>query len=981
MSVVENAIAAGRCALAVSGSLMRDGDVVLALTERAALHPMTLAGTPPSGTFPVEDPGLARAIAQKNGVLVIVEPDDTDLPELTKLAKMVGTAPHKPTVVVVAKRFNAFQFNMLFRGMKVEHIKDRGPTFLKGLPMPPAEEAVPVPDVPKASERRRSNEPDAPRFVFVGRDEELATLGEMLAGPGPIVVSGPRGIGRTQLVEHAIAATELTRLPDLMLGRGIGFDALIGRLAEIGKAAGADALATLLAGEHTPQQLIETAITTLQAAESAGGQVMVIHHLQVAAGRAGDFFRKSRLELLVEALLTHSYPLRLVFTSVLQPVFFREGRAAGLRRLELSGIKGRFFHEIFQGFHAPEFPRDKFGPIADKLHGNPMAAKVFAIALHADPKLVDNDKFFRMEDAMDVAAIQKQLEKRVEKLPADQRAALARIAHLRIPADGALLADLDVPRRLRTTLVATGLLDMLGTEQGSKAYRVHRIVERAMGSRETSEFRVYAGIGDILRKRAESAEGIEKLALLQEANRCAFASRKFADWVNPGVPDQDTAVDSTIGLLRAKEPRIDMALERIAEILRHDPSNSDAHLLKLEALRRTDAKNEVMKEAVDEAIAKAGVPEIYHEAVGFHLSRNARGQAIKLLEDAVAAFPDQTRLRCRLASLLVRQGRRPDAIEQLKEAMALDPMLPDAYGLLGTLRREEGADAIDEAETLLREAVRLAPGDVVQTSRLVWLLLDIHKGVPERREAVGEEVRSLLDAMLQADKQNWEAHLTYAVALRTMGEDLERSAWFLAKAKKLAPNRKSLPARFDLEAALIDLAHGRIDDAERRLRKLARQDPSNHRIFAGIAKVAEARGQHVAAHAELLRAAERTSPNSLDRQAYDLDLKRLQALIESNAAAMMAGIPAPAPAPATEEGPQASSAPAVKVKPAKGKAATEAAPVEAAPAEAAPVEAAPAEAAPVEAPVEAAPAEAAPVEAPAADAAPAEEAPVTPPEG
>jgi hypothetical protein len=64
-------------------------------------------------------------------------------------------------------------------------------------------------------------------------------------------------------------------------------------------------------------------------------------------------------------------------------------------------------------------------------------------------------------------------------------------------------------------------------------------------------------------------------------------------------------------------------------------------------------------------------------------------------------------------------------------------------------RREEGTSALDEAETLLREAVRLAPGDVVQASRLVWLLLDIAKGVPARAASVRGELRELLDGLLQ----------------------------------------------------------------------------------------------------------------------------------------------------------------------------------------------------------------------------------------
>ena len=42
MSRVDRAIEAGRCALAVSGSILRDPEVMLALSERASLTPMAL---------------------------------------------------------------------------------------------------------------------------------------------------------------------------------------------------------------------------------------------------------------------------------------------------------------------------------------------------------------------------------------------------------------------------------------------------------------------------------------------------------------------------------------------------------------------------------------------------------------------------------------------------------------------------------------------------------------------------------------------------------------------------------------------------------------------------------------------------------------------------------------------------------------------------------------------------------------------------
>ena len=79
-------------------------------------------------------------------------------------------------------------------------------------------------------------------------------------------------------------------------------------------------------------------------------------------------------------------------------------------------------------------------------------------------------------------------------------------------------------------------------------------------------------------------------------------------------------------------------------------------------------------------------------------------------------------------------------------------MLPDAYGLLGQARRDEGLDKIGEAEELLREAVRLAPEDTVQTSRLASLLMVRARIEPDSATALREEAKEMLtEALKNAD--------------------------------------------------------------------------------------------------------------------------------------------------------------------------------------------------------------------------------------
>lgn len=889
MNRVTQAIEAGRCALGVSGSLLNDAEVMLALTERAALPSMALSGHAQAPVTTVNAAALGRT-SQPGGVLVLVNPEAGDLPGIQQIANLLGRASHKPQILVVAQQYNPFLFASVFRGFKVDHLKIRGKQFLKDLPLPPQGAEGAAVELPKA--KAAGGGDAAPKFAFVGRDEELEQLEGMLGQGGPIVISGPAGVGKTWLLEHALATAGLKRLPDLVLGWGTGADTLLARIAEIAKAGGSDALSTLLAGPHTPAAAVEKAIEALQNAPGTDGQVFVVHDLHVALGRDNDFFRKGRLELLLEALLTHSYPLRIVFLSRAQPIFYRERADEPLRRMTLGGVKGRFLHEIFEAYKAPEFPREKFGPVSEKIHGHPMAARTLAIEVRerADGvDKVDDPKFFRMDGIDDVAPIKKSIEKRIEKLDADERRSLALVAHFRLPITGQLLADIGISRKPRIALLADGLLDMVGTVD-DKRYQVHPLVRSGLPIRETSDFDILAKMSDHFGGLWKSAEDpVEKLAFAQESNRTGITGRVNKKPIDIGYPDDDAVLESVTGLIRSKKPHYEMARQRLDGVLKRNPGNSDAWLLRLELMQRMNVGKDEIQAAIDAACDAAPVPELFHQAVTFYVARRARGKAAQLLEKAVGVLPNESRLHTRLAALLMRQGRRKDAIEHLQTAMALDPMLPDAYGLLGTARRDEGLDALDQAHDLLREAVRLAPEDPTQLVRLVDLLLARARVETDNREAYRTEARDLLERAIKSERKTPDAHLLLATLIREDGGDLERAAWLLKKAKKLTERGHERNFALALESALQGLARGELDLAEKELRELAAKEPSEHRVFAGLARLLEAKQLFIPAHAEFMRARERTPQSSLARLEYEAELARLQAVIEAQVAGLAAG--------------------------------------------------------------------------------------------
>ena len=139
MKRVQAAIEAGRCSIAVSGTLLRDAEVMLELKRRAALTPMTLSGHAQAPVTAVGDAGLHRSVVEKGGALVVVEPGPSDQPGMQALARLVSEAKHKPTLYVVARSFNALQYRFAFKGINVAHIKARGKLFLRDLPTPEGE--------------------------------------------------------------------------------------------------------------------------------------------------------------------------------------------------------------------------------------------------------------------------------------------------------------------------------------------------------------------------------------------------------------------------------------------------------------------------------------------------------------------------------------------------------------------------------------------------------------------------------------------------------------------------------------------------------------------------------------------------------------------------------------------------------------------------------------------------------------------------
>jgi len=875
MNRVELAINEGRCVLVFGARALQDADALGELRRRAGIPATVLGGEAPNPASSLSPDVVSSAFAKEGGVLCLVEADTVDAQGLAALAQMVHAAAHKPRLVVAARAFNPFLLPPPLRLLKFEHDKKKAKEFLQSLPIPTVV-AAPAAAAPVVEEPRKKG--GAPRALFVGREEELGALRAALDTGGPTVLVGPAGVGRRWLVEKACQGRAERRLPDFVIGRGCEADSLYARIAMLAQERGDKRLVDALkAGEARPKpaELTALAVEVLTAIPDV---ILVVDHLEYLLRRDGTFHRESRFELLLRALLVGSYSTRVLFISTIRPRFYRETEGAGLRVMELAGLKGRELHEVFDAYRVEDFPREHFGDIANRIHGHPFATRLFAVAVRDSEDregLLENGRFFQMSDAADADAIRRRLQKAVDGLPEDERRALGALAHFRLPFTVADTEVVGVDRKTRLALLAKGLLDQTPEEApAEKHFRVHPLVHAVLSHRETSDYGLLEALGELYRARAEKAEGLPKLAWAQEANRFYYEAHRIRNRYRIPFPDDDPILESIRGMVRSKKPRFDLAEQRIHETVKTAPTNTELLLLWAEFLAET---RQDPLPAFNRAAELAPTPEVFHQLASFHQQKpSGRTRAAAALEAGAELFPTNARVRRRLAGLLADLGRLDEAAKALDEAMALEPMMPDTYGLLGQIQLLRGPEHYDQAEAALAEARRLDPENGLHMARLGALICERGVDDPARRQLATE----LLEQAVQADGKNYLAHLYLARLLLASEGDLDRVDWLLKKAAKL--DEKAVGPL--VERARLAVRRQAWADADQLTEKAIRLDPGSPDAFYVRGEMCAAQGNIFVALSEFQRSMERAPPGTNARRRADEAIATCKALIESGSA-------------------------------------------------------------------------------------------------
>ncbi|MCB9797741.1 MAG: hypothetical protein H6741_34045 [Alphaproteobacteria bacterium] len=891
MNRVEAAIEQGRCVLALGGRAIAEPEVLAELRRRSAIPSVVLGSDPVQPAVNVSADALAPATSSPGGVLVLIEPDAAvDGRALAELSTALGRAPNKPRLVVAARSFNPFMLPMGMRLMKMEQEKDRGADFLAKLPVPAGSGAVEA--SPGKKKRSKRSGPDAPSFEVLGRDEELPAVRELLAKGGPMALVGPRGVGRRWLVERALAtqegeeahaASELTRLPDFRVRKGSAFDSLIARIAEL---SGDEALQAALRSSDAsaPLQLIELALAALSA-ESLAGKLMLVTGLRSVQAADGAIFAEDRLGLLLKALLTNTYALRLVFVTDRAPVFFREGEGQHLDTYTVGGLRGRELFGIFEAYHAGEAPRDKMGEVHNRTLGHAMATRAFAIAwrdYEQPDKVMEDKRFLKLGQIENIEPLERHLRRRVDKLDDKLRDALVRIGHFPIPVTGQLLSMMDIPRDVRITLCRRGLLEAMPATS-PRRYYVHPLVRQLIGGRALSDFSTLEEAGRAMFSLTQELEGLPLFAMKQELNRLAIAARRPRNRVALGYPDNDPIIETVKGILRARAPRFDIALQRINEGLKEDAGNTELWQLKAEVLAGENDTRAEAEAALKDAEQSCPTPGLYHFMATFYSrQKKGRAKALLALERGCAAFTTDAGLRRRYGALLADLGRMSDAEAALREAMDLEPMAPDTYSRLGEVLLSQGPERWGDAEDLLRHALEQEPGDPMHLARIGRLQRRrAMLAEPTDATALRDQAKENLEEALKGIKTLAWPFLEMTLLLLETDGDLDRAEWCAKKAKKLSSGRDP---EVVVAMARVHARSNRQSDAEAQIQRVLKGREAVHLATAALAELYALQGKIFLADAQLGQAIKLAPEGSPEAAAWAKEKARLEALITSGQA-------------------------------------------------------------------------------------------------
>ncbi|MFN2385430.1 MAG: tetratricopeptide repeat protein [Thermoanaerobaculia bacterium] len=278
-------------------------------------------------------------------------------------------------------------------------------------------------------------------------------------------------------------------------------------------------------------------------------------------------------------------------------------------------------------------------------------------------------------------------------------------------------------------------------------------------------------------------------------------------------------------------------------------------------------------------------------------------EALELYRKVLVHLPGDPIVRLEYAQLLKDLNVPEEATTQAREAVRLDPRMPEARRLLGSLElaaSEKDQSRLDAAILELSEAAKLAPDDPGTIVTLARALMARGRAaeasrvldrLPEGRSQPGllrltaetraksgrlREAEETYRALLARDPQDRDS----IAALVDLYEDADRfdeALELLRRLEKQDPENTAVSERITLDLARA----GRFEEAEKRARDLAGRRPENRAIRRLLAQVLFERGSIADGEKILLALLQADPGDEATRRAYAMELLRERRLDEA----------------------------------------------------------------------------------------------------
>jgi predicted O-linked N-acetylglucosamine transferase (SPINDLY family) len=284
--------------------------------------------------------------------------------------------------------------------------------------------------------------------------------------------------------------------------------------------------------------------------------------------------------------------------------------------------------------------------------------------------------------------------------------------------------------------------------------------------------------------------------------------------LNPTIAE----AHNNLGIVLAREGRLEEAVASFQEAVRQKPDFADAHSNLGNACREQGDLERAVTHLCEALRLRPNHVEAHYNLGIALLAQQKLSEAISSMEKAIRLKPDHVEALINMGHALAWQGHAAEARPYLERALRLNPLHADAHHMLGIALHEHRRT--DEAVAHYREALRLRPGFAEAYSNL---------GNALHEQGQLTEAEACLRHVIGLQPDSAEAFFNLASVLSRQGR-LEEAAANYEQALRLKP---------DYVKAYVNLANvykeqAQLDLALRLYRTALEVKPEGNHIHSGL---------------------------------------------------------------------------------------------------------------------------------------------------